>query len=282
MNFFIRNSIALLWAFFVACCSSPVTPAPEEGETTAKELTILAIGNSFSADAVDQNLFDLFDAAGYTVVIGNLYATGSSLEDHWNRASTQAEVYSYSKNVHGKKSSRENVALDQVLAEEEWTVVTLQQASSGSDKYETYLPFAKDLKQYVEARTDAKIYWHQTWSYANSAFENEVDRTQQSMYESIAANSRRIVEELGFAGVIPSGTAVQNARAKAGDVFNRDYLHLEMDYGRYLAACTWFETLSGESVVGNAWRPDNVTPEMADLCRKAAHDAFIHPYEVTR
>lgn len=275
MNFFIRSLSLLLPAMAAFCCS---TQQPEEATTVLK---ILAIGNSFSSDAVDQNLYELFQAAGYTVVIGDIHATGSSLEDHWNRASSREAAYDYTKIVGGKSSVREKVVLDEILADEDWTVVTLQQASSGSDKYETYLPFAKDLKDYLAARTRAEVYWHQTWSYGNSAFENEVDRTQQSMYEAIAKASRKVVEEVGLAGVIPTGTAVQNARGKAGDVFNRDYLHLQEDHGRYLAACTWFEALGGTSVVGNPYHPKSVSPEMALLCQQAAHDACMNPYSVT-
>ena len=37
---------------------------------------------------------------------------------------------------------------------------------------------------------------------------------------------------------------IQNGRSTAlGDTFNRDGYHLELTYGRYTAACTWFETL---------------------------------------
>ena len=106
------------------------------------------------------------------------------------------------------------------------------------------------------------------------------------MYKGILDCQEKLQAKYNIPIVIPSGTAVQNARwtpgLENGKDLTRDGYHLDKGYTRYLAACTWFETLSGESVVGNAWRPDNVTPEMADLCRKAAHDAFIHPYEVTR
>ena len=40
-------------------------------------IRILAIGNSFSVDVVEQNLHELAKAQGKTLVIGNLYIGGS-------------------------------------------------------------------------------------------------------------------------------------------------------------------------------------------------------------
>ena len=276
-----RNILYLLLLLPLVSCAGCTSVEPEEETPSSKELKILAIGNSFSSDAVDQNLYDLFKAAGYTVVIGDIAATGSSLEDHWNRACSQEKAYNYTKIVGGVTTTLSDRDLDAVLRDEDWDIVTLQQASAYSDRYETYLPYAKDLKEYVRAKTRARLVWHQTWSYGGVAFENEVDRTQQSMYEAIAEASRKVAEEAGFSAVIPTGTAVQIARQWLGDVLNRDYLHLELTYGRYLAACTWFEALSGESVSGNAYYPDTITEERAALCQKAAHEANRHPFQVT-
>lgn len=46
-----------------------------------RTVKILAIGNSFSEDAVEQNLHELA-AAGFTTVIGNMYIPGCPLELH--------------------------------------------------------------------------------------------------------------------------------------------------------------------------------------------------------
>lgn len=276
---FRRFACLLLVPAVMACVGQKPLP-PGENEAS-KELRILAIGNSFSSDAVDQNLYDLFLNAGYTVVIGDIAATGSSLEDHWKRACSQEKAYSYTKIADGKSRVLQDVDLDTVLLDEAWDIVTLQQASAYSDRYETYLPFAKDLARYVASKTHAKLVWHQTWSYGGVAFENETDRTQLSMYEAIADASRKVAEEAGFASVIPTGTAVQMARRQLGDVLNRDYLHLELTYGRYLASCTWFEALTGKSVVGNGYYPDTVAEERAKLCQEIAHGANRHPFQLT-
>ena len=58
---------------------------------------ILAIGNSFSEDAVEQHLYDLAKEEGVPVIIGNMYIGGCSLERHVNNARNDAPAYRYRK-----------------------------------------------------------------------------------------------------------------------------------------------------------------------------------------
>ena len=254
----------------------------DEQEVTVSTLKVLAIGNSFSSDAVDYNLYDLFKSAGLSVLIGNLNATGSSLADHWNRAEGKKAEYTYIKIVDGKRTITEKQVLDDILSDEAWDIVTIQQASAQSADKASYLPYAQNLKQFVLSKTHAEVVFHQTWSYAGSAFENEPDNSQELMYQRIVAAVEETAKTCSISRIIPCGTSVQNARSSyLGDHLNRDYLHLEMNYGRYLAACTWFEALSGKSVVGNAYFPDSITKELATLCQTAAHLACLKRDAVT-
>ena len=43
---------------------------------SAKVIKVLAIGNSFSEDAVEQYLYEMARAQGYSLVIGNAYISG--------------------------------------------------------------------------------------------------------------------------------------------------------------------------------------------------------------
>ena len=247
-------------------------------------LRILAIGNSFSQDAIEQNLWELLDAAGIPSVIGNLYIGGCTLERHFRNSEGNIPDYRYRKVVGGVKTEYPDFTLEKGLSDEDWDVVTLQQASGVSGLYGSYQPFLDGLLAYVRARTrgDVRLMWHQTWAYSSDSDHPEFPnygRDQQKMYNAILEASSRAVEEGGFDAVIPCGTAIQNGRKTAlGDSFNRDGYHLELTYGRYTAACTWFEVLSGIRAVDNPWRPDSVAPEAAFLCRLAAHLACLDPY----
>jgi len=60
-------------------------------------LRVLAIGNSFSQDAIEQNLHELADAAGKHIIIGNLYIGGAPLSLHWKNIQGDKNAYSYRK-----------------------------------------------------------------------------------------------------------------------------------------------------------------------------------------
>lgn len=251
-------------------------------------LRILAIGNSFSQDSVEQNLWELFDAAGIPVIIGNMYIGGCTLERHFRNSVSDKADYAYRKIVRGVKTNRENTTLEYALADEPWDYVSFQQASGVSGEYETYEPYLRALRAYVRRRVpaSARFMWHQTWAYSADADHREFPRygrDQMRMYEAIMAASRQVMKEHKFPIIIPSGTAIQNARASAmGDVFNRDGFHLELSFGRYTAACTWFESISGVSVVGNPYYPASITADVARTCQQAAHAACRRPYKVSR
>ena len=247
-------------------------------------LRILAIGNSFSQDALEQNLWELFDAEGIPVIIGNLYIGGCTLQRHYNNSLGNIPDYRYRKVVDGVRTDMPGYTLEMGLADEPWDVVSLQQASGVSGLYETFQPYLKGLIGFVKSRTreGVRLVWHQTWAYSADASHPEFPvygRNQQVMYAAIMYAARRAVEENGFQQVIPSGTAIQNARGTdLGDSLNRDGYHLELTYGRYTAACTWFETLTGRDVTANPWHPAAVDPETARLCQEAAHQACRAPW----
>ena len=50
--------------------------------SAARTLRVLAVGNSFSRDAVEQHLHELAMADGDTMIVGNLFIPGCSLERH--------------------------------------------------------------------------------------------------------------------------------------------------------------------------------------------------------
>jgi hypothetical protein len=61
----------------------------------------------------------------------------------------------------------------------------------------------------------------------------------------------------------------------------RDGFHLNYTIGRYIAACTWLEALTGISATGLKTRPKGVSSEQAALAQQAAHAAILVPMAVT-
>ncbi len=253
-----------------------------------KTVRILAIGNSFSQDAVEQYLHELAEAEGISTIIGNMFIGGCSLERHVKTARDNAPAYAYRKiGTDGKKREKGKMSLEAVLADEDWDYVSLQQASPFSGMYETYEASLPELIAYVKARLPkkTKLMLHQTWAYAStsrhSGFKN-YNCNQLTMYQAIADAVKKAAKVNKIKIVIPSGTAIQNARTSfIGDHLNRDGYHLDVKVGRYTAACTWFERIFKHNVVGNPYAPEGLDEARKTVAQQAAHAAVKHPYKVT-
>ena len=258
------------------------------GETD-KVIKILAIGNSFSVDAIEQHFYDLAKAEGIDVIIGNMYISGCSLQRHLNNAIEDKPAYSYRKfGLDGERIVTKGVTLSFALADEDWDYVSFQQQSGRSGLYETWIESLPGLMEYVKPRVpeDIVMMIHQTWAYDPTSTHRDFknyNNDQIVMYDSIMSAVKKISKETGIRMVIPSGTAVQNARATIlKDTMTRDGFHLHKLYGRYVAACTWFETIFRKSVVGNAYKPEGMSAEQCLAAQKSAHMAVKRPYKTSR
>lgn len=273
----------------LALCLLVVTARPAGAVTGGKDtVRILAIGNSFSQDAVEQYLHELAAAEGLPAVIGNMYIGGCSLERHVDNARTGAPVYAYRKiDVTGEKTETKGMTLEKALADEEWDYVSLQQASPFSGLYLTYEASLPELVAYVKARVpeNTRLVLHQTWAYAADAthtgFKN-YNADQLAMYRAIVKAVRKAARLTKIQIIVPSGTAIQNARTSfVGDRMNRDGYHLDVKIGRYTAACTWFERIFRRSVLGNPYAPEGLDGARRRVAQRAAHEAVAHPYRIT-
>lgn len=248
---------------------------------------VLAIGNSFSEDAVEEHLSELARAEGLNVIICNMYIGGCSIERHVNNLRGNIADYRYRKiGADGKVTEKWGYTLETVLAEEDWDYVSVQQVSSFSGFPETYV-LLPELVGFVRDRVpeDAVIMFHQTWAYSpDSTHPNFVTygKDQMKMYEAIVAAVNQETPKVGISLVIPSGTAIQNARTSfLGNDLTRDGYHLSRPHGRYIAACTWLEAVLGVNPVGNDYCPEGMTPEECRIAQKAAHKAVRKPSKVT-
>ncbi len=249
----------------------------------AGTIKILAVGNSFSDDGVEY-LDELAQAAGIKLIIGNLYIGGCSLERHWNNVRNELPAYDYRKNVEGHQTNTPKTTLQEALQDEEWDYITVQQVSQNSGLYDTYYPYIDSLLTYLKAHArnpEVEFAIHQVWSYAwnstHPGFAN-YDNNQLKMYRDIVETVDKVARKEKIRIIIPSGTAIQTGRTLMGDRMNRDGFHLGWGLGRYLAACTWFETFLGP-VNGNSYRPEGVTPQEATIAQRIAHIAVLHPDE---
>ena len=266
----------------------PQTNAP----TTIKTLKVLAIGNSFSVDAME-HLYTIAQAEGVEqIVLGNLYIAGCPLDKHAKNANTGEAAYKYYKNTLGVWEMKPvNVSLLEGLQDEQWDIITMQQSSPNSGLTDTYDPHLETLVAFVnenKTNPDAKLFWHMTWAYQSDSthkpFAN-YGNDQNSMYLGIVNALQQKVESTGyFEKTLPVGTAIQNARTSfVGDTLTRDGFHLS-DLGRVIAAYTWYAVMDGQPLYAvNIDRAGalNLTDGHKQVIVEAVNAAIENPYKAT-
>lgn len=261
-----------------------------EAIPATKTLKVLAIGNSFSSDATEY-LWDIAKDGGVEkIIIGNLYIGGCALDKHYANIRANAGAYKYYKNTNGRWTETANVSVLKGLQDEEWDIVTVQQASGSSGVENTYTPLAKILDYLEENEPNADVYWHLTWAYQQNSTHSSFPtygKDQMKMYNAILkAYDSKVKVQDRIVGVIPSGTAVQNLRSSyVGDTVTRDGYHMSYDYGRYTVALTWFAYLTGGDVDKVDWLPASYATALKDhlpAMREAVKGALAKPFEVTK
>lgn len=255
-----------------------------------KTLKVLAIGNSFSADAV-AHLKGIMTAAGMkSFVIGNAAIGGCSLDKHWSLARSGAAEYGYSKQTHAGKTSKTS-SLEAAVTDESWDVIVLQQVSNTSGVPSTYANLDNMINFVTEKATnpDVKLLFHMTWAYQNgfqkAAFAENYNNDQLTMYNAIADTvASEVMSKDAIVDVIPSGTAVQNLRTSyLGDTITRDGTHMSYDIGRYTVGLTWLVKLTGASLDNFWWVPDEYPAVLADIAviKEAVMNAVNEPLLIT-
>ncbi len=234
---------------------------------------MLCIGNSFSWDAVEQELVPLCDEKNVQVEIHNLYYGGCSLQQHAEFLLKDTAAYSHRVCTNAEpRVIKDTISLRQALQDGDYDYISLQQASHDSGIRSSYEPWLSMLIDTVRAyQPNARICWMQTWAYSQDAKHPNYPRyhnNQQEMWDSIVACTPKQLP------VIPCGAAIQLARqTKLGDSLCRDGYHLNYVYGRYTAACVWYEMITGKDVRCNRYKNAQMTRKQRRLTQKSAHKA---------
>ena len=278
----------------VSGCTALINFRPYSSTGAAsKTFKILAIGNSFSQDAL-QHLYQIAAAGGADeIVLANLYIGGCSLETHWDNAKHNLTRYKYEKNIDGTWKTKNYKTLLYALQDEDWDVITLQQVSDLSGMADTYNEQGalQNLVNYVntyKTNPDGELGWHMTWAYQSNsthkAFKH-YDNDQLTMYGAIVdAVQREVVPKDAFDIIIPTGTAIQNVRTSyIGDTLTRDGYHLSLNLGRYIGGLTWFHSITGWPIDDITYvpNPSKIPEEYLPIIKEAVKAAVENPFTVT-
>ena len=260
-----QRVVAYVWT------TNKLIPLCTPASDTFTALKVLAIGNSFSQDAMTY-LYQIAENSGEfdVILLANAYNGGCSLEEHMGYINNNSADYSYE--IYGaKKTSTADQTLETIIKDENWNLITLQQNSANSGVVDTY-SYLPDLISWVkENKTNphAKLAWHMTWAYSQDKLDSysKYDQDQMTMYNAIVSAVRSKVltnDDISF--IIPSGTAIQNLRTTGIDeaLITRDGQHVGHEVGRYAAGLTWFKKITGHSIDNITYMPGDYVSSTAD------------------
>ncbi len=256
-------------------------------------IQVLMIGNSFCYYYTDE-LFGMAKAAGIKMEISNVYYSGCPVQFHWKWLQSDETSYQFVTHTEKGRTVRENYSLRRCLAYRNWDMISLQQHFSPSfaadleSCRQSCAPYTGLLVSYLKEQFPlSKMYWQQTWAYEigyNQSNGRIADlATQLLHHENIRTTSLELCDKYSLT-CIPSGDAWKLARTaghknltarKGVNDDNGDYFHDgDIGGGQYLNACVWFEVLTGQSCVGNAFRPSyNLSEEDVLDLQRIAHQA---------
>lgn len=225
-------------------CNTPLPYRPAK-------LDILMIGNSFSIDTAAR-LPSIFQSLGMrNVNVYVLYRGSCSMRQHYENLLTSQAAYTlYRYNYLGETVLEQKINLRDVMERYPYDIVVFQQYSLESGDYTTYEPYLSQVVRAYRLNTISPrttFAFNETWAYASANPHIERYRTPLAMWRSICQSVAKMREQSGIDVIIPTGTAIQNARSipslRTDKELTRDLTHLDLNAGRYVAACTFFETL---------------------------------------
>ncbi|MBI1367838.1 MAG: DUF4886 domain-containing protein [Planctomycetes bacterium] len=176
----------------------------------SKTVRLLTVGNSFADNALSF-LPQIAEAGGDKLIFARANLGGCSLERHWGLVE-KYEADHDDKTGHPYNGGKFSLA--EMLKQDAWDVVTIQQYSFISHDLSTYEPFAKNLNDYIHQHApQAKVLIQQIWAYRvddprfNGQDDGKQPRTQKAMYEQVRAAYHAVAKELNI-GILPSGDAM--------------------------------------------------------------------------
>ncbi len=235
----------------------------------AQELKVLMIGNSFSV-CVGSNLPQIVKSVPEKrIELTSAYIGGCSLERHWNNIEKAEqdpefkpyEIKEWDSNDLRKQAKRKG-NVNELLKNNQYDIITIQQASPLSWDADSYQPFADQLIAYLKKQApNAEIIVQQTWAYRSDDGRIHPQKhswpfDQAGMHDRLTAAYQKLAAQHGFR-VIPMGDAVQLSREQSPVKYNPPT-------PEELAALSWpdLPRQAGDVVGRNNWWKDSKTGEL--------------------
>ena len=259
-------------------------------DNKTKSLKILFVGNSFAMDTMEHAANVAHSLGISNIKFGTLFVGGCSIDMHYNHATQDLAVYTYHVNEGDGWSSTPEYKISDAVKSDDWDWIAIQHGTSGTSRYtsrecyEKLTPLVDYLKELAPSHT--KFAFNLTWLGESTYQHHEI----LSYGGNMALMREKLVEvtkEMVFNNpkidlLVPTGTAIENARTSKIGLLTRDCYHLSMDKGRFIAALTFISTVAGIDASKIEWTPDNVDEYALKVAIESVKNAQKYPFVITK
>ena len=252
-------------------------------------LKVLFVGNSFARDTVELAP-DIAKSLGIDQIkFANLYVGGCSIDMHYAHAIGDLPAYDYYINTGEAWTYTPEHRISDAVREEDWDWIVIQHGTRGTSRYtspecyDNLAPLVRYLKSLAPSHT--RIAFNLTWMGESTYQHHEII----SYGGDMTTMRRRLIEvtqacvltQPQIDLIIPTGTAIENARTSHIGLLTRDCFHLSVDKGRYIAALTFLAAITGLDVSGISRAPTGVDDYARRVAIEAAQNALRAPFTIT-
>ena len=293
------------------CACDKKSPTPTETTPTERKLpkgimqksdpaedgvlNLLMVGNSGCYYYVEE-LWGMLDAVGIPARICNVYYSGCLLSQHYNWWKNGEANYEFFVTDENGRVKQEHMTLENCMRQGNWDFISLQEggtaqmrAGRASELLAVRTVYLDALYGYFREQFPlSQMLWQENGAYQkgyNKTFAIETTQQQAEDTQHFRDFAKAVSEKYDVQW-IPRGEASQIYRELpdvVDDLCARlainngegDYYHDgDIGGGQYLTACVWFEMLTGQSCIGNTWRPDyTLAEEKIQILQQCAHQA---------
>ncbi len=255
-----------------------------------KSFKVLFVGNSFAEDTMQYAAEVALSLGIPSVTLGVLYKGGCPIDYHYDHAVNDDAEYEYRTNDGTGWDCTPDYTISRAVKSKDWDWIAIQHGTrdgrryTSPECYEKLSPLVEFLKTIAPSKT--KFAFNLTWL-------GEPDHPHHEIlsYGKDTALMRKKLEEVTKAAVlnnpqidllVPTGTAIENARTSHIGILTRDGYHLSVDNGRFIAALAFISTVTGIDAATITWAPEGVDDYAKKVAVAAVKHAQEHPLQITK
>ena len=253
-------------------------------------LKVLFVGNSFALDTME-HAANIARSLGISKLkFVTLYVSGCSIDMHYRHAVEDAAAYTCYVNEGNGWECTPGYKIGDTVGSDDWDWIAIQHGTSENARYtscecyEKLAPLVDYLKE--RAPTHTKIAFNLTWLGESTRQHPEIISYHGNMVlmreNLVKVTKAMVLTNPKIDLIVPTGTAIENARTSKIGLLTRDCYHLSVDKGRFIAGLAFISSITGIDARKIAWTPDNVDEYAVKVAIESVINAQQHPFTVTK